>query len=825
MSSKNTILSELPNVNGIVKGSTSGTSGFTAAIANVDYQVPVVLTTLGNSGAATFNGTTLNIPQYAGGGTSGSGTSGTSGTSGNTGTSGTSGVSGNNGSSGTSGTTGTSGTSGINGTSGTSGNNGTSGTSGTSGITGASGTSGTTGTSGTSGINGTSGTSGTRGTSGTSGTSGVNGGTGTNGTSGTSGINGTSGTSGAGTISGGTSGYLAKFTGATSLTSSLIYDSGTNINVNGTLGTYLFNVIGSASSDGFGYFGGGTGSTKGGIYVGNVATKYGGLWFDNSNNNIYLYQQYTSGNLQLGTNNTTLVTIGGSYTFDVSGSGRFTSDLNISSGGRFNLIPTSYGSNGYIMFRNIANTASRWNIYNYTGGGTTYGSLNFSDGAGVDRFVINEGGSASFSNSVIVNSTVTVQESNSAASTTLQIINTSNASTTTKTAQLLFQISDTANTSKQAANIVAVPDGVNVLSAALVFGTRSGDSNPPTERMRITSGGNVGINQVTPSYKLDLTALGYGIQHYGNASNYLRTYCGSTYQIIESNGTDQFGYLGGAFFVQTSSTERMRVLTNGYIAVNSTTVPQGQMYINGGTSNSDVLALQNSISSTPGAYIVFADNNTPTWANAPRLGAINNDMVFKTLATERMRITSSGVITIANLSGTGTRTVTADASGNLSTSSYQGAITLTTTGNSGSSTFSSNILNVPTYTLAGLGGITPAAVAASYVPYSGANSNVNVGSYTITAGAFYESSDIRFKNVLETNPSISALGIDVIKFTRKGQSQIRYGYSAQQVQSIVPDAVFGDNELVVNYMDVHTLKIASLEKRVAELESRLKSTI
>ena len=79
--------------------------------------------------------------------------------------------------------------------------------------------------------------------------------------------------------------------------------------------------------------------------------------------------------------------------------------------------------------------------------------------------------------------------------------------------------------------------------------------------------------------------------------------------------------------------------------------------------------------------------------------------------------------------------------------------------------------------------------------------------------------------MLETNPSISALGIDVIKFTRKGQSQIRYGYSAQQVQSIVPDAVFGDNELVVNYMDVHTLKIASLEKRVAELESRLKSTI
>jgi hypothetical protein len=41
----------------------------------------------------------------------------------------------------------------------------------------------------------------------------------------------------------------------------------------------------------------------------------------------------------------------------------------------------------------------------------------------------------------------------------------------------------------------------------------------------------------------------------------------------------------------------------------------------------------------------------------------------------------------------------------------------------------------------------------------------------------------------------------------------------------LPDAVFGYDELTVNYSDVHTLKIASLEKRVAELELRLKSTI
>jgi BMFP domain-containing protein YqiC len=41
------------------------------------------------------------------------------------------------------------------------------------------------------------------------------------------------------------------------------------------------------------------------------------------------------------------------------------------------------------------------------------------------------------------------------------------------------------------------------------------------------------------------------------------------------------------------------------------------------------------------------------------------------------------------------------------------------------------------------------------------------------------------------------------------------------VQSILPDVVTGEDKLVVNYSDVHTLKIAALEKRIAELEAKL----
>jgi hypothetical protein len=116
----------------------------------------------------------------------------------------------------------------------------------------------------------------------------------------------------------------------------------------------------------------------------------------------------------------------------------------------------------------------------------------------------------------------------------------------------------------------------------------------------------------------------------------------------------------------------------------------------------------------------------------------------------------------------------------------------------------------------------------SYVWY---NSNATVlmmslnSQGNLTASGFYEWSDIRYKNVIETNPDITGLGIDVIKFTREDSDKIRYGYSAQQVQALIPDAVDGTDKLFVNYMDVHTLKIASLERRVKELENKLKSTL
>jgi hypothetical protein len=53
------------SITGVLKG--NGTA-ISAATAGTDYQAPITLTTTGTSGAATFVGNTLNIPQYTGGG-------------------------------------------------------------------------------------------------------------------------------------------------------------------------------------------------------------------------------------------------------------------------------------------------------------------------------------------------------------------------------------------------------------------------------------------------------------------------------------------------------------------------------------------------------------------------------------------------------------------------------------------------------------------------------------------------------------------------------------------------------------------------------------
>jgi predicted acyltransferase (DUF342 family) len=96
----------------------------------------------------------------------------------------------------------------------------------------------------------------------------------------------------------------------------------------------------------------------------------------------------------------------------------------------------------------------------------------------------------------------------------------------------------------------------------------------------------------------------------------------------------------------------------------------------------------------------------------------------------------------------------------------------------------------------------------------------------VRASAYYEASDIRLKNVIETNPNIDLSSLGVIKYTRKNIddiNQIYFGYSAQDVQLLCEDLVQTDGGfLSLNYTNVHTLKIAQLEREIMELKQLIK---
>ena len=94
-------------------------------------------------------------------------------------------------------------------------------------------------------------------------------------------------------------------------------------------------------------------------------------------------------------------------------------------------------------------------------------------------------------------------------------------------------------------------------------------------------------------------------------------------------------------------------------------------------------------------------------------------------------------------------------------------------------------------------------------------------SSSVTATAFYESSSIKGKNIVATNP-ITSLNIDVIKYTRKNDESkdIRYGYSAEQIHSLMPELTDKD-VTAVKYLDVHTILIANLQKEIRELKAKI----
>jgi hypothetical protein len=283
--------------------------------------------------------------------------------------------------------------------------------------------------------------------------------------------------------------------------------------------------------------------------------------------------------------------------------------------------------------------------------------------------------------------------------------------------------------------------------------------------MRITSGGNVLVNATTSSYG---SASGYNLGVKGISSQAFISIARST-QALDSQGLVMgIDTSEGSIYVRdnlpltiyTNNTFVARFGANGNVLIGTTTDSGYKLDVNG-------------------TGRISLNQNASTWLKVQNSNAGSG-------AAAGLLMTNDG--------------------GDL------GAISLLSSGNSPANglfirTLSTNSLILGTNNTANL--TITSTGAATF-------------SSSVTATGYFESSSVAYKNILATNPT-TALNVDVIKYTRKNvdTDDVRYGYSAEQINSLMPELTNKD-VTAVKYLDVHTLLIAELQREIKELKSKLK---
>jgi len=287
--------------------------------------------------------------------------------------------------------------------------------------------------------------------------------------------------------------------------------------------------------------------------------------------------------------------------------------------------------------------------------------------------------------------------------------------------------------------------GINGRGArSLLFGTNN------TERMRITSAGNVGIGTTSPSYPLDLSGTSGIIARFTGTSNStgVSIYSAATSYVGDLTASNTVGFNASSNYVSlgTNGTERMRIDTSGNVGI-------------GTSSPASILELRQSVpiitfsptnytnqyqttlgtQSGADAYLIFGNNNkneirAGRTATGGYLDIYTNNTVSQASASDgilAMRLDPSGNVGIGTSSPTtylGDKFVayksTASTTGILNIASVVGVSSGTT-----DSGFGSRFL---LYTQNANGNQYPAGIAA--LNSTGGSNLTELGFYTATSG-------------------------------------------------------------------------------------------
>jgi hypothetical protein len=187
-------------------------------------------------------------------------------------------------------------------------------------------------------------------------------------------------------------------------------------------------------------------------------------------------------------------------------------------------------------------------------------------------------------------------------------------------------------------NVDGTP-GTNDMPGRLVFATTADGASSPTERMRISSSGNVGIGTTSPGYALDVASadttagIGYALRLRQNA-----TAGAAALQFTDNTATTQYGYIAcdssSNLKFTTGLNERARIDSSGRLLVGTSTARSpisglaSPLQVEGTTIGTAGISVTRSSNDADGPSIWIAKNRgglgtNTTVVNGDELGAIN----------------------------------------------------------------------------------------------------------------------------------------------------------------------------------------------------------
>jgi hypothetical protein len=616
-------------------------------------------------------------------------------------------------------------------------------------------------------------------------------------------------------------------TGNATFSSSLSANSGSLFNANsGTLTQDILTVRGGGSSGNFGF---------------RVEANNGEDIFFVNNTSYNIIMSPIAGNVLIGT------TDNAGFKLDVNGTGRFSGNLEVVKSSNPYLIINDSGvaSTGGILFQPTGFNAKGGLTLNFataeqrlfTGeGGNTYFQTFYTNGS--ERMRITAAGDLSFKGRSTTanydavfyndNSQLAINANNTNVGKTINfnVRNDQNAMTIASGGSVTIN-----NLSGSGNRIVVANSGGTLISAVIGSGlafdgttltatgggsgsiSGSGTSGTIALFTGSTSIGNSVITQSgsTIGFTSGITDSAVTFTNstaYSTSNNYSLTYRSTTASFgIQPIANIIFDTVGDAasqirFVTRANAPDyatRMTINSVGNVGIGSTTPTQGRLVVSGGVSNS-IASIAASFSGGSNA-VNIGDDGTNAVIGAGNSGT--NLVFLRRVAgvySPAMTIVSNGRVLIGGAvsdNGSLFRILGPNGVGTFFDAQNEGAA-----------------------------GVTFARINASSVPfnqYTFANGNVIVGGI-VTATSFFESSDATIKTLIDDNYQAKGIESVVAKlYIKNGKQEL--GYFAQDLENILPSAVNKgtDGLLNLSYREVHTAKIAALEKEIAELKKQLKN--